>query len=62
MKIDAYEIKAGQTFEVDGRQYTAVRNATGEFRPYIMVENGNADGTGPGEIVLYHGQQVDLIK
>jgi hypothetical protein len=61
MKKDAYSIKAGDTFVVDGKTYTATKDARGEFRPYIMVVDERAKD-GESEIVLQHGQDVEIVE
>lgn len=58
--IDGYEVKAGDKFTYCGREYEAVRDTRGEFRPYIAVKT--LDGLGTTEIVLGHGDTVELLS
>lgn len=56
---DAYDVKKGDRFRVDGKEYLAEGDAHGEFRPYIPVKQ--SDGK-VSDIVLSHGQQVEILN
>ena len=58
MKISGYDVKAGMEFAVGGRKYKATKDARGEFRPHIMVEDPRTK-SGESEIILFHDELVD---